>query len=218
MNKKILVYFFLLILFLSSCNNSSNKIVSFDESSTIKNEVTTKEKNTLWTKELEPQILDGDLQKIKQISNGVALSNQNLTVINPTTQKNYPYIKEFGNLNIYNTDAKILEVVNTFSKNFINQSFSNIESQFEPGYIFNLVFFKKDLEKQYKDFTHQKYSFDKKIFNNFYIATETLSFDLASVPVRFYNNKNYLDINLIISVNNASYKIKNIEIIKWGAQ
>ena len=56
---------------------------------------------------------------------------------------------------------------------------------------------------------------EKQKFDNFYICKPFISEENIQVPVRIYNQDLYIDLSIYLNYD-EDYKIKQIEIIKWG--
>ena len=53
------------------------------------------------------------------------------------------------------------------------------------------------------------------LFDRFVICSAFEGQELTQVPVRFYKNKDYIDLSLFLSYH-GGYKINQIEILRWG--
>lgn len=209
------VVFFILfsISFFISCKKKSTILP--DSEISLKNQVSNKDSNSFWVDELEGDILTKDISSNQYMSNNVSVTTDLLNLLNNLKPAAYPAVNEMGSLDLSNTDEKLVRFARKDANCVKNNPSKDLGSLFHSDYVFNYVLFQEDLRSNWKKNFNTKYP-DKDLFLKYYIFAPEESFDLLQIPVRFINRNGFVDIKLVIGNNEKEYKIKEIDIIKWG--
>ena len=196
------------LLVLVSCSNPQQIILTSQED-TLRNEVQQKAGTIQWTNEIESERLSSQINDKAQASQLEYITPQMLSSIKELQPIVYPEIKDFASLDCSAMNSSLLSVMNEFCAELCNGT-ENLSSYFYSKYFFNYVFFKNDFEPVIKDLKK-----DDILFDRYLICKAFESEDLVQVPVRFYKNKDYVDLSVYLTYHNG-YKVTQIEVIRWG--
>ena len=191
------------IILFYSCSNPQNSVLTTQEN-TLRSAVNEKNGNTTWSNELEPQILNKTANEDILVSDKNAITPQFLASIKDLQTPVYPQLKDFASLDCSSMNSVLIQTIHDFS-NALCEETQDIEKFFQSDYFFNCAFFKHDL----------KQLIGEKTFSKYLICQGFESSDLTQVPVRFYIQKEFVDLSLYLSYH-GGYKITQIEIIRWG--
>lgn len=191
-----------LILFFS-CSNTQNSVLTTQEN-TLRSAVQEKNGNTTWSNELEPQLLNKKANSNILVSDKNSITPQFLASVKGLQPPVYPQIKNFASLDCSSMNTVLINLIQEFA-DALCQGTEELDSYFQSDYFFNYVFFKNDLEQLIGDVNFTKYL----------ICQGFESTELTQVPIRFYNQKEFVDLSLYLSYH-GGYKITQIEIISWG--
>ena len=133
------------LMFIFSCNNSSESKLAYADIDTVKETVKQREVEIAWTKELEPGRLSENLDA------GVIFADENMTadpdlvkIIKDYNNPVYPELLDFGVLDSTSLSYSARERINNFCSSLSLDIYSGPEMYFSNSYIFNYVFFKND--------------------------------------------------------------------------
>ena len=198
-----------IVLFvLASCSNPQQIILTSQED-TLRNEVEQKAGNIQWTNEIEPERLSSEINNRAQASQKEYITPQMLSSIKELQPAVYPELKDFASLDCSAMNDSLLSMMNSFCKELCNGT-ENLASYFYTKYFFNYVFFKNDFEQVVEDLKK-----DNILFDRYLICKAFEGEELVQVPVRFYNDKDYVDLSVYLTYHNG-YKVTQIEVIRWG--
>ncbi len=209
MSKKLwgLILGLSVLFILFSCSNSQAIILNNQEA-TLRNQVVDKEKSTVWTKEIEADRLNVNINSFVNIYDRSLISPRMIQTLRNTSNPVYPQISNLGSLDTSQMNKNLFSIVQDFC-NQLKKTSEDLEAFFDPQYFFNYVFFKKDL----KDIWPVKD--EEELFDHYIICKAFESEDLNQVPVRLYKNQEYIDLSLFLIYHNG-YRVSQIEIIGWG--
>lgn len=179
----IFITFFLLQnIFLASCSN--NVIQNESEEGSIKYAANHLESQTQWTSSIDGDILSQEIKSPDDFDKSVKISPNNIYLL--SSEKNYenifPYIQNFGSLNISTYDESALSFIQDFCNAFIKNQ--PTDSFFEENHIYTSVVFNYQLEKIF----NQNIQFTK------YLLGEAFVFeDYLECPVRFFYDPEILE-------------------------
>lgn len=202
-----------LVLFgLISCSNPQVIILTSQEE-TLRNEVQIKADSTLWTNELEPERLSSTINSNIKTSEKAFNSPQMFSTIKELQPAVYPEIKGLESLDCTAMNTSLLSTMDKFCQQLCKGT-DNLKDFFFEDYMFNYVFFKNDLNLLFKE--PQK---DEDLFDRYLICRAFENENLTQVPVRFYKQKEHIDLSVYLTYHNG-YKITQIDIDSqfngWG--
>ena len=207
--KKIVWILTAIVLFcLISCSNPQSIILTSQED-TLRNELQNKAKQTTWTNEIEPERLSAKLNDKASAVEKEYITPQMLSTIKELQPAVYPELKDFASLDCSAMNTSLISMLNEFCTEFCKGT-ENLQSYFNNKYFFNYVFFKTDFEPVVNQLKK-----DDVLFERYLICKAFEAKDLTQVPVRFYNNKDFVDLSVYLTYHNG-YKITQIEVIRWG--
>lgn len=177
-----ITFFALQNIFLASCSN--NVIQSESEEGSIKYAANHLESQTEWTNSIDGDILSQEIKSPEDFDKSVKISPNNIYLL--SSEKNYenifPYIQNFGSLNISTYDENALSFIQDFCDAFIKEQ--PTDSFFEENHIYTSVVFKYQLEKIF----NQNIQFTK------YLLGEAFVFEnYLECPVRFFYDPEILE-------------------------
>ncbi|NLC92425.1 MAG: hypothetical protein GX677_03020 [Treponema sp.] len=175
--------------------------------SSLKNEIESKIDNTIYTKELEQDLLTIPLNKFDNISENVHLSTELLTVNNSSNKEIFPYLENLGIIS-NNKYIENINQINTIILEISKKGFFCINEKFAQENYYNFILFYDSVTNNCSDSTYLLNQADKKenIFNSYIIGEIFNSHGVVQIPVRFFYDKRQLDV--IIYMNNDSKLIK----------
>ena len=195
------------LFFLFSCSNSQGIILN-NQDETLRNEVSEKSKNTVWTNEIENGRLNSGLNTFINIYDNSLITPRLIQTLRDTNAPVYPHIKNLASLDTSQMNPILLNYVKEFCTKLKSEG-QELDSYFDQQYFFNYVFFKKDLTDIWPQ------TEGKELFEHFVICKAFEADDLIQVPVRFYKDKEYIDLSLYL-IYHSGYKLTQIEILGWG--
>lgn len=197
-----------ILIFLISCSNPQASVLTAQED-TLRNELEEKSKDMAWTAEIEADRLSSELNNKFTTTDKEFISPQMLNSIKELQPAIYPQIKDFASLDSSAMNSSLLNVLNNFCSDLCKGT-DNLQNYFYSKYFFNYVFFKNDFEQIVDELKK-----DDLLFENYVICKTFENQDLTQVPVRFYNNKDYIDLSVYLAYH-SGYKVTQIEVIRWG--
>ena len=207
--KKIGLVLAAIILFcLISCSNPQQVILTPQED-TLRSELMSKADKTVWSNEIEPERLSTKLNEKAAASEKEYITPQMLSSIKELQPAVYPEIKGFASLDCSAMNASLITTLNNFCQELCKGT-DNLQSYFYSNYFFNYVFFKTDFEPIVEQLKK-----DDILFDRYLICKAFETQNLTQVPVRFYNNKDYVDLSVYLTYH-SGYKVTQIEVIRWG--
>ena len=181
------------LIFLFSCSNPQATGIKTSEN-TLRNELSAKSQNTVWTKDIEGERLNEKLNQFINIADKSLMSPQLVQSIKGVNAPVYPQIKELASLDTSYMNSILLNTIKDFC-NALKNGTENLSAFFDSEYFFNYVFFKNDLNEVWQ--TELKN--DEKLFDRFVICSAFEGDELIQVPVRFYKGKEYIDLSIFLS-------------------
>lgn len=207
--KKIFLFVSLAILLcLISCSNTQTIVLTSQED-TLRNELQIKSGKTIWSNEIEPDRLSSTLNKNISTSSRDIITPQMISTIKELQPAVYPEIKGFASLDCSAMNKALLSTLNDFCEQLCKGT-DNLAPFFLDQYFFNYVFFKNDIEPIVEQLKK-----DEILFERYIICKAFENADIIQVPLRFYNNKDYIDLSVYLTYHNG-YKVTQIEVIRWG--
>ena len=209
---RICIFFSLILVFFSCKNTTESKLV-YTDADTIKKNVKEREQGITWTQEIEPERLTEYVPRSSVMFGIEVPYTIDLYKITKSMQAAvYPDLEEFGSLNTNNLHPAIKEKINNFCNALSSEKHSGAENFFSRKYIFNYVFFIKDLEEGWKDnfgLSYPKLSEEEKAFNKWTLGEPFIGSEIIQIPVRFYATCGIIDVTLFLnsSGNNELYQI-----------
>lgn len=225
---------FHIIVFLSllfSCNNSSAGKLAYTDTETVRSSIERKESEISWTKEMEGDLLTTRHDKNEMIDNmAITFTPDIAKILLEYNQPQYPEFEDFGKLDVSNCSDDCLRKIEEFLTLISEDIYSNADSYFNNDYVFNFIFFRKELIDNWKkvfnvDFpqvgevkkgvlteaeVEKEKLFDKWIFGQPFTGKE-----ITELPVRLYCKMGIIDITLFIN-HNKQNSINQIIINRWG--
>ncbi len=195
-------------IFLASCSSPQGIILTSQED-TLRNELKLKTEKTVWINEIEPERLSSKLNNKIKASENDYITPQMLSTIKELQPAVYPEIKGFASLDCSAMNKSLFTQMNNFCQDLCKGT-DNLQSYFYQDYFFNYVFFKQDFAPVVEQLKKGEVLFDR-----YLICKAFESKDLIQVPVRLYNNKDYIDLSVYLTYH-SGYKITQIEFIRWG--
>ena len=196
------------ILFFS-CNNTTETKLVYTESDTIKKSVKEKEQTITWTQELEEDRLSKRISRSSmQLGPDVPYSKEVFKITNKNKKVVYPDLPDFGSLDTRNINSNLKEKLNNFCKSLSSENHSGADAFFSRKYIFNYVFFIKDLEEGWKSKFKQNFP-DDELFTKWTFGEPFIGSEIMQIPVRFYSTCGIIDVTIFLnsSGNNEFYQI-----------
>lgn len=225
MLKKVFCLIFAIFIFFSCANSSQNEIenpVAEKNEYLIKNSKN-RESQIVWTRELEAVRLVQNIGQDVAISSAIKLNPKIIDVSNIQSEPIYPFLQDFGSLDLSKVPVELLDFVKSVSNSI--QIFSLSEIKISSIAKESLIYFSNDIKNKYKsnfkkDFPElnpeiQKSEKPEKIFSSYLIGTPLLRNDCQIVPVRFYEKSEFVDVNLYIK-KDSPYELTFLKIINWS--
>ena len=224
---KIIVSSFIIFSIINiSCKNTSETKLVYTESDTIKKSVKEKEKDITWTQEMEAARLSERITRSSMKLGSDVSYTRDIFKISKTTQSPvYPDFSDFGSLDTRNLRPAVKEKLNNFCFSLSNIDHSGADAFFSKKYLFNYIFFVKDIETDWKinfgtDYpkditeteTSQKNEDEKEvngIFTKWIFGEPFVGSEIMQIPVRFYATCGIIDVTVFLnsSGNNEIYQI-----------
>ncbi len=218
--------FFVFILFLSaSCSNAGASKLSYTDVDTIKEVVKEREAQVSWTKDIEGELLGQSLAPDaalyeKDIKYTHLLAKINKQKLQPV----YPEYPEFALLDTRLLPVKAKESVQNFCQALSEDFYNKPQSYFDNSYIFNLVFFRDEFEKDWKEHFGEDFPITPKknegaeveqsaLFTKWLLGEPFIGQEITQVPVRFYCNRGTVDVTLYLNKKTLIYQVS---VERWG--
>lgn len=151
MKKFIIFTFSIFSVLFFSCSNNDVIDEADVEYNTLKNILTEKGDDTIWTKELENDILTYDLtDKSLTVGSNIDISSEIYNLFIKTRNPAYPELFNFGSLNSSALNDSMISSINTFLAAVAKEPYSEKNTCFEEKYIFNYVFFLNNIKSNWK--------------------------------------------------------------------
>ena len=196
------------LIFLASCSNPQGSVLT-SQDSTLRSAVQDKNSNTIWTKEIEPDRLKIKLNSQFEVQNKEMVTPQLLNSINELQPAVYPELKNFASLDCSQMNTFLSDTVKEFCDSLCKGT-ENLSTYFDSSYFYNCVFFTNDLNNLL-DLKEKP----EKLFDRYLICKGFEGENLTQVPVRFYKEKETLDLSIYLTYH-GGYKVIQIEILGWG--
>ena len=218
---------FLSMFFLISCKNSPNSKLEYVENNTLKELIKNREHDVTWTKEIEGERLSKNISTDKEkIASDVAYAREILKIINNNASDSvYPEYEDFGSLDTRQFKTPLKQKVDEFCKALSKNIYSGPESFFNNKYIFNYVFFVKEIEQNWESNFQKSFPIEKSaekkeveknknetLFSKWILGEPFNGDDITIVPVRFYCSQGVVDVTLYFDNQNS---ICQITIDRW---
>ena len=228
----------ILFLFLSCAGNQSGEIVYYNED-TLRSITEQKEKELLWTRELETVRLLKDISKNEGTTSNLRLSCQAMSLVSfqDFYKPLYPLLPGFSSLDTSGMMPELRDFLTSFCDSLTQWKLK--EDAFESEYIFSLALFKYDVENQWENFFNSPFPLieekvenpaaeektdsenkndkkeeEEKLFSRYLFGEPFFDEETIEVPVRFYASKGSLDLQLFVS--KEKMKLNQIQIQKWN--
>lgn len=205
--------FYFLVLFLSVACSDGRTFVQGGTDETLRSLSETRAENTLWTKELEEDVLKKNILRHEKIKSDVELSSESVSVL---FQKEYVYpsIEEFGNLDASNVLPAIHSAIKEFVIKF--SSGQDVSSFFLENNFFTYIFFMEDISLIFDECFLADIKKEEELFSSFEMARPFIADNMFEVPVRLFCKYGFVDIHIFFDEDEN--KIAFLEIIKWEAK
>lgn len=204
--KKIYIgIYFLITILLISCSKDNKKNDSSNIS--IKEQITQRANSSEYTKELEKDLLSGQINKSTRIAENLQPTTELYTVINISSEEVYPYLDKLGRIgsNKSNRYNEIKNMVNEICQNGLY----SLNNKFDKKYYYNFIMFCNDLKDK-----NEKYEYlinqnakEKDIFKSYIIGEIFNNDELVQFPVRFFYDKTQLDVIIYMNTKNEIFQI-----------
>lgn len=174
---------------------------------TLKNSVENFERTSLWSNEIEADILKEKLPAVKKISPKTILSPASVALASVDSKTVFPNFKDSFSLDVSSMDKNALKILDLFFYSL--ESNADCEKYFETEYLYSLVIF-------LHDFSEMKLN----ILNH--VAGEPFFSDgIYQCPVRIFLKTNdkknsSVDIYVYLKKTNQEWKIFQLEIFSWN--
>ncbi len=209
---------FSLIFLLFSCKNTAETKLIFNETETIKKNVKEREQGITWTQEIEQERLTEYVPRSSAMFGLEVPYTKELFKITKSMQAAvYPNMEDFGSLNLNNLPPLLKEKINKFCEALSLDKHAGAENYFNRKYIFNYVFFVKELEEGWENNFGQTYpelSEDEKLFTKWTLGEPFIGAEITQIPVRFYTSCGIIDVTLFIN-SNGNNELYQISINRW---
>ncbi|WP_296028751.1 hypothetical protein [uncultured Treponema sp.] len=195
----------LIVALFVSCAASVEESEVKDE--TLKSSAENFERISLWSNEIESDILKEKLPAVKNISSKTALSPSSVALASVDSKPVFPNFKDSFSLDISSMDKDALKVLDSFFYSLENNA--DCEKYFETENLYSLVIF-------LHDFSEMK----PNILNH--VAGEPFFSDgIYQCPVRIFFKANdkknsSVDVYAYLKKTNQEWKIFQLEIFSWN--
>ena len=218
--KKISLLILGISILFFSCSNSKTVDVNTLEQKTIKQIIVERNEKELWTRALEENLLNQPLID-ELFDSSVTVSSETYKAVYSGKSPVYPSIKDFGSVDISSLDKNCQKILNDFCKTICFDYSEAIGDYFNEKYIFNAVFFMKDLCQNWEinfdtKFPVKKEDVKLKLFDTYYIGKPlfTESDSYAEVPLLFISQNKKLYVKILINPDEEKM-IYQANIEKW---
>ena len=200
-----------LLITLSSCSHAPATKITGTVEETLRYSIIQKEGSVNWTKAMEENRLLEKIDTYEGIDKTVRLSMDVFKAYRNPKDPVYPYIENFGNLDITNLSTIYKQQIRYLFQ-VLNTDLNNLpENLINNKYLFNYIFFKNDLLSEWKSNYNLDYP-STNAFTKYLIGEPFISKELVQIPVRLYHDKGIVDICVYIIPDENSL-ISQIEII-----
>ena len=224
-NSCIFIFSALLTISVFSCKNTSDAKLVYIDNDTIKQSVKEREKEITWTQEIEKERLTERINRSSmELGSEVPYNKEIFKISRKTRDTLYPEFEDFGSLDTRNLRSSLKEKLNNFCTSFSSADHKGADSYFSKKYIFNYVFFVKDLEEGWKINFGQDYPKPEKetkvkdneketpvftVFTKWTFGEPFIGSEIMQIPVRFYSTCGIIDVTVFLnsSGNNEFYQI-----------
>ena len=206
-----------LLLTAVSCANSHTVILSDNAGETLRSQSDKKNREILWTRELESMRLVQDITHTDSVDKAVKLTPKSIVVSSVQARPVYPFIDGFGSLDTSLITQDIRNVLDTFCRNV--STGLNADMCMADGCLYSYVLFTDDLKSGWKSSFEEdipEVSENVPLFTRMIYGAPFIDAADYEIPVRFECSEGYIDILLYFEKKGSDYKINQIEIQKWG--
>lgn len=195
----------LIIAFFVSCSASVEEYEVKDE--TLKSSAENFERISLWSNEIEADILKEKLPGIKNVSSKTALLPASVALASVDSKSVFPNFKDSFRLDISSMDKEALKILDSFFYSFENNE--DCEKYFETESLYSLVIF-------LHDFSEVKAS-----ALNHVVGEPFFSDGIYQCPVRIFLKSNdkknsSADVYAYLKKIDQEWKIFQLEIFSWN--
>ena len=216
--RSVSIFIVLSLLFTAvSCANSHTVNLSDNSGETLRSQADTKNREILWTRELESMRLVQDITHTDSMDKAVKLTLQTVVVSAVQTQPVYPFIDGFGSLDTSLVTQDIRTVLDTFCRSVSTGLSADV--CMADGCLYSYVLFADDLKSGWKSSFGEdipEVSENAPLFTRMIYGAPFIDDADYEIPVRFECRKGYIDLLLYFGKTAGGYKINQIEIQKWG--
>lgn len=228
-------FIILISALLIGCSNQAESKLTYTNTETVKDVVKERELDIRWTKEIEGSRLNENISSSNLMAANVDFLPSTIKIIKNYNEPVYPSIESFGNLDVSNLSEQLETDISDFCKALADNIYAGPEKYFKENYIFNLVFFKKDLMEKWpvffeEDFPVKPDDFKKEqddsnkeqetvdpdpIFTKWYLGQPFIGETITEVPVRFFSKNGKIDVTIFISTQGGNNSIYQVTINRW---
>ena len=203
--------FFAAVLFFS-CSNEHSAESFFDETSTLKFQADKIINETSWTEEIEGDKLSKEISVVPGILKSVKLSPAAvLSAVHDESAQIFPYIEGFALLDSSLLPDEMQKILLDFCKAV--SLGENADNYMAKNCLYSLAIFNSDFNKiAQKSFKKTKSGY----FSSFLFGEPFIDGTNYQVPVRLCSASAFLDLNVFLLLETPSWKIDQIQIVKWG--
>ncbi|MFA6856988.1 MAG: hypothetical protein WCR31_07255 [Treponema sp.] len=210
------IFFFYALLFVVSCANGHTAVLTDSNGDTLRSQADKKDKEILWTRELESMRLVQNISTVDGVDKAVKLTPQSVIASSLVPVPVYPFIDGFGSLDTSLISSELKAALETACMTVSAQK--NADSLMAEGCLYSYVLFLSDLKTGWKetfgedipDVNNGENLFTKEIYGTPFLD------DDYEIPVRFECRKGYIDILICFIKTDNGYKIDQLIIQKWG--
>jgi len=209
------IFLFVLISpFIASCSAGHGNDKIFSDTNTIKELASEREKELLWTRELESVRLVLDTKKNAAVQDNIILEPVVMLGAQNSSGVIYPVLDGFGSLDTSSVSkdlkASLDKACTAISKWKISEL--NVESK----NAYTAVLFKYDIENEWK--SNFKAAFPavaegSVLFSSWLYGNPFAEDESIQIPVRFFSKYGTVDVLIFFAA--SSYHINEIQIQKW---
>ena len=195
---------------LISCSNSQESKLVYTESDTIKQSVKEREQVITWTQELEGEKLSERITRgSMELGQDVIYSKDLFKISTKKPAPVYPSLSDFGSLDTSNLQPSVKNKLEQFCSAFSEAEHNGAENYFSRKYLFNYVFFVKDIEDNWKKNFGKAFPEETALFTKWTYGQPFNGSDIIQIPVRFYADCGTIDVTVFLDAggNNEFYQI-----------
>ncbi len=214
---KVFFRILLLILissFIASCSAGHGNDRIFSDTNTIKELASEREKELLWTRELESVRLLLDTKKNASVQDNIILEPVVMLGAHNSSAVIYPVLDGFGSLDTSSVSKELKTSLDKACTSISKWKVSELNVNSKNAY--TAVLFKYDIENEWKN--NFKASFPAvedgaELFSTWLYGNPFAEDDCIQIPVRFFSRYGTVDVLLFFDASN--YHINEIQIQKW---